>query len=166
MIDFVEHTFTPIYNKNSRILILGTMPSPKSREVGFYYSHPQNKFWRIISEILKEEIPQTNEQKTELLLKHNIAVWDVLKSCIIIGADDGSIKNPEVNNINIIINAADIKAIFTTGKKATELYKKYCFNKTGMESIYLPSTSPANCRFYSYEDLMKEYSLIFKYNSK
>lgn len=163
MDEFVEHLFGPVFNKNSKILILGTMPSPKSREVGFYYSHPQNKLWKILSELLKDILPNTNQEKTEFLLKHNIAMWDVLKSCNINGADDGSIKNPIVNDLNIILSSADIKAIFTTGKKATELYKKYIFEKTGIESVYLPSTSPANCRFYSYEELLKEYNIIMNY---
>lgn len=161
MSNLVVHTLKPIYDKNSKVLILGTMPSPKSRENGFYYSHPQNRFWRVISDILNQSLPQTNKQKIEFLHKNNIAVWDVLKSCDIEGADDNSIKNPIVNDFSNILLTTNIKSIFTTGKKATSLYKKYCFDKTKIESIYLPSTSPANCRC-SYNNLLNEYSIILK----
>lgn len=163
MEDLINHIFEPVYNKNSKILILGTMPSPKSRENGFYYSHPQNKFWSIVSDILEQPKPIDIEDKKTFLYKNNIALWDVLKSCSIKGADDNSIKNPVVNDFTEILKCANIKAIFTTGKKATSLYKKYCFESTNIESIYLPSTSPANCRNYNYNKLVEEYKIILKY---
>jgi hypoxanthine-DNA glycosylase len=163
MSELVEHTLKPIYNKQSEILILGTMPSPKSREYGFYYSHPQNRFWRVISQLLKQSTPNTNEEKTSFLLTSYIALWDVLKSCEIKGADDSSIKNPIANDIASLLHETNIKAIFTTGTKATALYKKLCLPVTGIESIYLPSTSPANCRHYSYESLLEHYRIILKY---
>lgn len=160
MSEFVEHTLKPIYNNQSKILILGTMPSPKSREFGFYYSHPQNRFWRVISQLLEQSTPSTNEEKTTFLLKNHIALWDVLKSCEIEGADDSSIKNPVANDIASLLHETNIKAIFTTGTKATALYKKLCLPVTGVSSIYLPSTSPANCRHYSYENLLESYKII------
>lgn len=159
----VTHTLKPIYNEDSKILILGTMPSPKSREYGFYYSHPQNRFWKVIAEILGEKIPLTNEDKEDILLRHHIALWDVLKSCTIKGADDNSIKEPIVNDINLILKNADIKAVFTTGTKATDLYKRLCFKQTGVASIRLSSTSPANCRNCSLESLIEEYKVILNY---
>lgn len=159
----VNHTFEPIYNKDSKILILGTMPSPKSRQNGFYYSHPQNRFWAVISEILNQPKPISVEDKKVFLYTNKIALWDVLKSCNIKGADDNSIKNPVINNLNEVLEYADIKAIFTTGKKSTSLYQKYCFKSTNIESIYLPSTSPANCRNYNYDKLIEEYKIIKKY---
>jgi hypoxanthine-DNA glycosylase len=160
--NLVIHTLDPIYNKDSKVLILGTMPSPKSREFNFYYSHPQNRFWKVISHIFSEPTPTTNEEKTQFLYRNNIALWDVLKSCTITGADDSSIKNPVVNDFTDILKTADIKAIFTTGKKATDLYLKYCLKYTNIEPIALPSTSPANRRF-SFEILVEEYVVILGY---
>ena len=159
----VIHTFEPVYDKNSKILILGTMPSPKSRQNGFYYSHPQNRFWKVMAEILNADIPISIEEKRELMLENKIALWDVLHSCDIKGADDNSIKNPVPNDIASLLNKTDIEAVFTTGNKATSLYKKYCAEKAGRESIYLPSTSPANCRNYNFEKLVEEYRAILKY---
>lgn len=163
--NFVEHTFEPVFDSNSRILILGTMPSPKSRENGFYYGHPQNRFWRILSELLNENLPKNNDERKKLILSHNIALWDVLKSCNIEGADDASIKNPVANDIKSLIEKTNIKAIFTTGKKAYSLYNRFCFENTAIQAVSLPSTSPANCRFYSYDDILREYSVLLAYIS-
>lgn len=158
----VNHTFNPIVGSESRILILGTMPSPKSRENGFYYGHPQNRFWKVMADLFNEEIPPTNEAKTEFLHRHHIALWDVLKSCEIKGADDNSIKNPIPNDLTEVLKVAPIQAIFTTGKKATDLYTKYCYPVTQIEVIGLPSTSPANRRI-SYEVLRSEYEQILDF---
>ncbi|WP_024622102.1 DNA-deoxyinosine glycosylase [Metaclostridioides mangenotii] len=163
MLDKITHTIEPVYDENSKILILGTMPSPKSREVGFYYGHSQNRFWPIMSEIFSIVKLNNNEDKIIFLKEHNIALWDVLKSCEIKGAEDSSIKNPKANDINNIIKNSHIKSVFTTGKKATDLYKKHCYPNTGIESIYLPSTSSANRARYSYEDLIDEYKRILDY---
>ncbi len=159
----VYHELEPVYDRDSRILIMGTMPSPKSRERGFYYSHPQNRLWRILAELFHESVPETSEEKERLLRNHNIAMWDVLHSCVIKGADDSSITNPEPNDVNRILEAAKIRAIFTTGKTATDLYKKLCYPSTGRPSIYLPSTSPANCRNYTLETLTEAYRVILDY---
>ena len=142
----VINTFGPVYDKDSKILILGTMPSPKSREVGFYYSHPQNRFWTTIAEVLDSKLPSTRAEKEEFLYFHGIALWDVLASCHIAGADDSSIKDAEINDFTKLFADAQIKAVFTTGKKATALFIKHCQHKYGYEPIYLPSTSPANCK--------------------
>lgn len=158
----VTHTFDPIVDHQSKILILGSMPSPKSRENGFYYGHPQNRFWKVIADIFNEEIPNTNELKKEFLHRHHIALWDVLKSCEIKGADDNSIKNPVPNDFTEILNQAPIKVIFTTGKKATDLYMKYCYPSTQIPTIGLPSTSPANRRI-SYEALKLEYEQLLDF---
>ena len=155
----VKHNLKPIYNKNSKILILGTMPSPKSREKSFYYSHPQNRFWKVLYKLFDENISNENSKRIEFLYKNNIALWDVLYSCKIEGASDSSIKEPIPNDINIILKEANIKAIFTTGKKAYELYQKYCFPKTKINAISLPSTSPANFK-YSLDKLVEEYKII------
>lgn len=158
----VNHILKPIFDKNSKILILGTIPSPKSREVGFYYGHPQNRFWKVLSDILNEMVPETKEEKTKLLLKHNIALWDVLDSCEIEGASDSTIKNSKPNNLNEIIKKSEIKTIFVNGKKAEALYKKLCEKDTNIPCIYLPSTSPANCAV-NYQTLKEQYSIINKY---
>lgn len=160
--EIVTHEFKPVFDTQSKILMLGTMPSPKSREVGFYYGHPRNRFWGVVSDVCGEEMPRTIEEKFTFAKRNHIAVWDVLKSCEIRGADDGSIRNPIPNEMSEVLSNADIRAIFTTGTKATALYKKYCFPKTGIPSIMLPSTSPANCRT-SYETLFQEYRRILQY---
>lgn len=163
MENFVVHNFEPVFDKNTKILILGTMPSPKSREAGFYYSHPQNRFWKILSELFREPVPTTNIDKKALLIEKRIGLWDVLKSCNIMGADDNSIKNTVPNDLSYVLNRTNISAIFTTGKKAYGLYKKYFSDTISIPCFSLPSTSPANCRFYQFDDLVKEYSIILNY---
>ncbi len=163
MTETVEHTFGPVYDENSRILILGTIPSPKSREYGFYYSHPQNRFWRIVSDLYGQKLPESNAEKTELLLRNRIALWDVLKSCKISGADDGSIRDPVANDIGALLKETDIRAVFTTGTKAAALYHRFCEKSARCPAVALPSTSPANCRHYNYESLREAYRVILKY---
>lgn len=158
-----HHTIPPVYRTDSRVLILGTIPSPKSREYGFYYSHPQNKFWRVLAALFNEEIPQTNAQKEQLAVSHHIALWDVLQECEIKGAQDSSIKNPVPNELRTLFDASPIQAVFTTGLTATKLYQKHCLPITGRQSSYLPSTSPANCRNYSFEKLVEAYQVILPY---
>ena len=158
----VIHDFQPIYNSKSRILMLGTMPSPKSREVGFYYGHPRNRFWRVVSDVCGEALPVTKEEKISFALKNKIAVWDVLAGCEIRGAEDSSIRNQIPNDMNLILEHSDVQAVFTTGTKAAQLYKRYCYPQTGIEAVCLPFTSPANCRM-SYEELYEAYAVIKKY---
>lgn len=165
MIETVEHTLKPIYDQSSRVLLLGTIPSPKSREYGFYYSHPQNRFWRLLADLYHQQIPVTNDEKTNFLLRNHIALWDVLKSCQIEGADDSSIKKPVVNDINSLLEKTNIKVIFTTGSKAAALYTRWCSKSTGIPAIQLPSTSPANCRHYDYEKLKEAYLPILEYTA-
>jgi len=150
----VEHTFGPIYDKNSKILILGSFPSVKSREMQFYYGHPQNRFWRVLAFLLNEDIPNTIEDKKQLLIKNHIAVWDVIASCSISGSSDTSIKDVIVNDFTDILRNSKIERIFVNGTKAYELYSKYAESKTGMKAIKLPSTSPANAS-WSFEKLCK-----------
>lgn len=140
----ISHPLEPVFDSQSKILILGTMPSPKSRETGFYYGHPQNRFWAVMAQAAGQDIPVGVMERKAFLLRHHIALWDVLESCIIEGADDSSISEPHPNDLNRILDAADIQAIFTTGHEATELYRRTCRPTTGRDSIYLPSTSPAN----------------------
>lgn len=163
MSEVITHTLDPVFNDKSRILILGSMPSPLSRKEGFYYGNPQNRFWRVLGAVFSENTPQGNEEKEAFLLRHHIALWDVLASCRIDGADDSSIKDPAANNLSDVLAHADIQAIFTTGRKAWQLYRRYIFPMTGIPAGYLPSTSPANCALFTYEDLVREYSVIAKF---
>lgn len=156
----VVHEFPPVYDGNSRVLILGTIPSPKSRERGFYYMHPQNRFWKMLCAVLGEDIPADTEGRRELCLKRGVALWDVLESCDIAGAEDSSIKNAKPNDLRIILDNCPIKAVFTTGKKAHALYKRY-FPELP-EDICLPSTSPAN-RTISEAEMLEEYRKIAQY---
>lgn len=154
----VHHEFAPLYNGASRVLILGTIPSPRSRELGFYYMHPQNRFWRMLGAVLGEEIPADIDGRKALCLRRGIALWDVLESCEINGASDASIKGAVPNRLDIVFAAADIKAVFTTGKKAHMLYERF-FKDNGHPAICLPSTSPAN-RTISEQQMLSEYMQI------
>lgn len=140
----LSHPIEPVFDKNSKILILGSFPSVKSREAGFFYGHPQNRFWKVVSAVCRCETPQSIDEKCKFLLDNQIAVWDVIKSCDITGSSDSSIKNVVANDLNVILAKADIKKIFVNGKKAEELYKKYIEPITGRKAICLPSTSSAN----------------------
>lgn len=146
------HTLEPVFDENSRVLILGSFPSPKSRETGFYYGHKQNRFWRVLAAVLDEPVPQTNGEKKALVLKYRIALWDVCAECEIDGAADSSIKNVLVNDFSLITDKANIQAVFTTGKTANALYEKH----TGKTALLLPSPSPANCAV-SFDSLVKAY---------
>ncbi len=154
------HNIPPFFNENSSVLILGSFPSVKSRELGFYYGHPQNRFWKVLSKVYGEEIPSSVEDKKDFLLRHNIALWDVIKSCDIVGSSDSSIKNIEYNDLNRIFSVANIKAIFLTGKLSYEHYclsaKRYGFKHTG---ILLSSPSSANAAKKT-DDLVKEYTRV------
>lgn len=151
----IKHEFEPVFDKNSKILVLGTLPSVKSRENNFYYGHPQNRFWKLIAALCDEDIvPQTIEEKKQMLLRNHIAVWDVISECDIIGSSDSSIKNVVPVDLSVILDNADIDRIYANGGKAYELYMKYQYGKIGREIIKLPSTSPANAA-YSLERLLE-----------
>lgn len=159
----IIHPLEPIFDAHSKILILGTMPSPQSRARGFYYAHPQNRFWTVLSRLFAQDIPSDPAGRTGCLLTRGIALWDVLHACEIKNAEDGSIKNPVVNDLSLIFDRADIRAVFTTGRKATELYKRHCQKAFGAPPPHdLPSTSPANCR-YTVEVLVECYRELLKH---
>ena len=132
-----QHNIEPVYNKSSRVLILGSFPSVKSRETEFFYGHPQNRFWRLLAALLKENTPKSTQDKKQLLLKHNIAVWDVIKECDIVGSSDTSITNALPNDISLILDSADIRAILCNGTKAYELYNKYIGDWGGSSKEYV-----------------------------
>lgn len=142
----VTHEIQPVFDSRSRVLLLGTMPSPASREQGFYYGHPQNRFWRVLAAIFDEPAPRTIEGKRDMLLRHHVALWDVLASCEIEGASDASIRDAQPNDLARIFDAADIRAVFATGTKAGELYRKLIEPTLGVPCTTLPSTSPANAK--------------------
>lgn|SRR5574344_1511786 len=161
----VVHTFKPVYDHESKILILGSFPSVMSRQHQFYYGHPGNRFWKVITRVINEqsknkdksdlsEVPITIEDKKNLLLKNRIALWDVIYSCDIIGSSDSSIKNVVVNDINSLINESNITEIYVNGKTAQRLYDRFCFENVQIPAIVLPSTSPANAA-YSIERLFE-----------
>lgn len=143
----ISHTFEPIYNEESRVLILGTFPSVKSRENQFYYGHPQNRFWKVLAAVTGSEVPQTVAEKKEFLLKERIAIWDVIAQCEIIGSSDSSIRNVIPNDLSHLLSQTSISRIYANGGKAHELYQKYSLEQTGRECVKLPSTSPANAAF-------------------
>ena len=155
------HNIEPVYDSNSRILILGSFPSVKSRDQQFFYGHKQNRFWRVMAQILGCAVPESIEQKKSMLLSHHIALWDVIASCEITGSSDASIRNVQPNDLSRIMSGADIRAIYTNGSKAYELYRKYIFPINGIEAYPLPSTSPANAG-YSLERLVEIWSTIQK----
>ena len=155
----IQHPIEPVFDKESNILILGSFPSVKSREEGFFYGHPQNRFWKVLAELWKEPVPITIEEKKAFLLGNHIAVWDVIKSCDIEGSSDSSIKNVVANDIDVILAEANIKQIYVNGKKAQQLYQKYIYPRLNREAICLPSTSPANAA-WKLERLVRTWQVI------
>ncbi len=156
-----EHNIESIFNKNSKILILGSFPSVKSREQGFFYGHPQNRFWVVISNVFGYPCPQTVEEKISFLLENNIAVWDVIAKCDIEGSADSTIKEVVPNDLTGILKECDIKEIFVNGKTAHTLYNKHILKKIGRQALCLPSTSPANAA-WSVDKLTAKWSEMIK----
>lgn len=152
------HTINPIFNSESKVLILGSFPSVKSRKENFYYAHPQNRFWKIMECLFNENI----NDKRQFLLDKKIALWDTIKECTIEGSSDSSIKDVIPNDINYILRYANIKCIFTIGNKSYELYNKYIYSTTNIKALKLSSPSPANAKM-SLEKLVNEYKIILEY---
>lgn len=159
MTNKVIHPFKPLYDKDSKILILGSFPSVKSREQNFYYGHPQNRFWKVIAKIYDEDTPITVEDKKLFLHKNHIALWDSIQSCEITGSADSSITNVKPNDINNLLNNTSIKNICCNGKTSYKIYDKYIFPQTHIKAICLPSTSPANA-VYTLDKLIGEWKII------
>ncbi len=153
------HPIPPTFDSSSRILILGSFPSVKSRESGYFYGHPQNRFWKLLAQLFESSLPSSIEEKRSFLLRNHIAVWDVIASCDITGSSDSSIKNVVANDLSLILEAAPIQEIFTNGKKADALYKKYIFPECGRPALCLPSTSPANSA-WTLEKLCQAWKVI------
>ena len=157
----VIHEIPPIYDENSKILILGSFPSVKSRESQFFYGHPQNRFWKVIAAVCGEPVPETVPEKKALLLSHHIALWDVIHSCDIQGSSDASIKNVVPNDLDVILSAAPVRQIYVNGKTAEKYYRKYTQKRIGREAVCLPSTSPANAA-WGVERLIDAWEIIRK----
>ena len=155
----LSHEFPPVFDADSRILILGSFPSVKSREQQFYYGHPQNRFWKVLAGLLKEALPETVEEKKAFLHRNHIALWDVIDSCEIIGSSDSSIRNAEVTDLSLILDHCSVRRIYVNGGTAKRLFEKYQKDQYGAEAVRLPSTSPANAA-YSLERLMEEWRCI------
>ena len=143
-ISMIIHPIPPVYDKDSRVLILGSFPSFKSRETGFFYGHPQNRFWKVLATVFQEETPGTIDEKKEFLLRNHVAVWDVIRSCDIEGSSDASIRNVIPNDLQTILSSAEIKAVYVNGKTTFKYYEKYMYPKIQREAKVLTSTSPAN----------------------
>lgn len=157
--DSVIHNIEPVFDENSRVLILGSFPSVRSREAAFFYGHPQNRFWRVTAAVFGCETPVTVAEKKAFLLNNKIALWDVISSCDIEGSSDTSIRNAKPNDISLILNKADIRKIFVNGKTAEKYYNKYILPLTGINVFCLPSTSPANAAFTP-EKLIEKWNII------
>ena len=143
----IIHPIPPLYDADSRILILGSFPSVKSREAMFFYGHPQNRFWPLLARLFDESVPQSIPEKRELALRHNIALWDSIHSCTITGSSDSSIRDVVPNDLSVILDNSGVERIFCNGATSHRLYTKYIFPLTGIEAVKLPSTSPANAAF-------------------
>ena len=158
----IVHEIAPVYDERSRVLVLGSLPSPASREAGFFYGHPQNRFWRVMARLADEPVPTTNERRRDFCLRHHIALWDVVAECDIEGASDASIRNARANDLSLITRTAPIEAVFCTGAKAHNLYDALgCEQACGLPAVKLPSTSPANAAF-SLDDPAAAYAQVFE----
>ena len=143
----LAHPFPPLYDGRSRVLILGSFPSVKSREAGFFYGHPQNRFWKVLAALFGEAVPRSIEEKKALVLRRRLALWDSIASCDIAGSSDASITNVTPNDLRPILEGADIRAVFCNGGASLRVYERWCRPLTGREAVGLPSTSPANARW-------------------
>ncbi len=157
--NYIQHPFGPLFNEESRVLILGSFPSVKSREQNFFYGHPQNRFWRVIAAVFDQPLPHSIEEKKRLILTNGLALWDSIAGCEITGSSDASIKNAQVNDISIILNSCSIELVCCNGRKSHELYCRYIEPQTGREAVCLPSTSPANAQ-WNLERLTEAWSVI------
>lgn len=168
----ITHPLPPVWNEKSKVLLLGTMPSPKSRQLGFFYMHPQNRFWRVLPHVFGESLSLQNkspdtqsaiEERRNFILRHKLALWDVLASCQIKGAADSSIRREIPNDFSQILSESKIRHIFFTGQTAASLWKKHCAalyeERFHLQVHTLPSTSPANARF-TIDDLIEEYQIV------
>ena len=157
----ITHPLPPVFDEHSRILILGSFPSVKTREMGFFYGHPQNRYWKVLTALYGDDFPETVEERKNFLLRHHIAAWDVIYSCEIRGSSDASIRNVTPTDLTLILDHAPVKKIFVNGKTAEKMYRKYTEERIGRPAVCLPSTSPANAA-WSLERLIDAWSVILE----
>ena len=155
----ILHPFGPLFGPDSRILILGSFPSVRSREQNFFYGHPQNRFWKVIAALFDQPVPVTIPEKKELILSHGLALWDSIASCVITGSSDASIRDVRANDLRIIMNSCPIERIYCNGRKSHEMYEKHILPTLGREAFCLPSTSPANAQ-WSLEKLTAAWAVL------
>lgn len=160
--EHIEHPFAPLFDEECRILILGSLPSVKSREQMFFYGHKQNRFWPLLARIFHEPVPQTIEEKKSLALRHHIAMWDTIYSCDIIGSSDSSIKNVVPTDLSRILEHSKVTKVFCNGKTSGKYYQKFQEKKLGIPAVTLPSTSPANAA-WNLEKLESEWKILRDY---
>ena len=160
MSERILHPFPPLFDSESRTLILGSFPSVKSREAMFFYGHPQNRFWRLIALLCHEDTPQTVEEKSSLILRHHLALWDSIRSCTITGSSDSSVRDVVPNDLRVIFDNSKTERVFCNGALSHKMYMKYIYPQTGIAAVKLPSTSPANAA-YSQERLAESCQVIF-----
>ena len=151
------HPFGPYVDSNSKILILGSFPSVRSRAQNFYYGHPQNRFWKVLAACVEDQVPNTLDEKKHFLSTHQIALWDVIDSCDISGSSDASIRNATPTEIKQLLEQTNIEKILVNGKTATKLFQRYW---PDVEFIACPSTSAANAAM-SLNQLIEEYKNAF-----
>ena len=157
----ILHPFGPLYSENSRVLILGSFPSVKSREQQFFYGHPQNRFWKVIAALYRREVPATIEEKKDLILSNGLALWDSIASCVITGSSDASIRDVRANDLGEILGHCPIRLICCNGKTSWQQYEKLIRPATGREALCLPSTSPANAQ-WTLDRLVEAWSVILE----
>ena len=155
----IIHPIPPLFDSESKILILGSFPSVKSREASFFYGHPQNRFWTVAATVLGYPKPETVEEKKKMILENHLAMWDVIESCDIEGSADSTIRNVTANDLSVILENSKVERIIVNGKTAEKHYNKYTYPKTGIKAICLPSTSPANAA-WSIEKLVDAWKII------
>ena len=161
MAERIQHPFGPLFCESSRVLILGSFPSVKSREQQFFYGHPQNRFWKVIAALYHRDPPVTIGEKKELILSNGLALWDSIASCVITGSSDASIKEVRANDLAVILSRAPIRRICCNGKTSWQQYEKLIRPATGREALCLPSTSPANAQ-WSLDRLIEAWSVILE----
>ena len=155
----IDHPFPPLFDSESRTLILGSFPSVKSREAMFFYGHPQNRFWKLIAQLCNEDVPVSIEEKSALILRNHLALWDSIHSCTITGSSDSSVRDVVPNDLSVIFENSKVSRVFCNGALSHKMYMKYIYPATGIDAVKLPSTSPANAA-YSLERLAQEWKVI------
>ena len=159
--EHIVHPIPPLYDENSRVLVLGSFPSIKSREAMFFYGHPQNRFWRLLALLCGEPEPKTVEEKKRLALSHGVAMWDSIHSCTIVGSSDSSVRDVVPNDLSVILENSRVEKIYCNGALSHRMYMKHIYPNTGIAAVKLPSTSPANAAF-SLDRLAKCWKVIFE----